>query len=888
MATSQKKTGKKTGSTAAKKRPASKSGTKKNTTAKGRQTKAQAKEAEQRQMGAVILFGVALLMLCIAFIPGGGAWGALQYFFFGCFGIGFYIWPFVLAYVAFMASLQKDYRNLKVQVVEVAIFIWLICTAVFIGYNAEDMVGGFGQAIEEAYQAGGVHTNGGVFGAVLGGLFLLITGNAKVPAMVVTIILILLVLMLLTGTTLNRLAKNIASPVKKAGEATKESYEQRAAANEERQQQRAERAAAKRRTGYRFNPDVDLGPEFHGADVEETSNTAGKSGRKSKKAAAGAAAAATAASAVSTAEKAAGAAAVVAEAEAEAAAPAPVKLDDIVAKAARRTPQPKTMDADTDAGKKTEETTPASLEKEDTSGYRLPPLDCLKPPKLSLGGSSEQELRDNAQKLVDVLRSFGVETTIVDIARGPSVTRYELAPAVGVKISKITGLADDIALNLAATGIRIEAPIPGKAAVGIEVPNKTRETVTLREILESDTYKKGTKKSLLNVALGRDISGNSCVADLAKMPHLLIAGTTGSGKSVCLNAMILSILYNAKPDEVKMIMIDPKKVEFSVYNGVPHLLVPVVSEPNKAAGALSWAVKEMLKRYRMFSENNVRDIAGYNELVSMDPEKGKMPHVVIFVDELADLMMATPKEVEDSICRLAQMARAAGMHLIIATQRPSVDVITGLIKANIPSRLSLSVSSAVDSRTILDMAGAEKLLGNGDLLFNPIGCSKPVRIQGCFTSDSEVEEVVNYIKQQGDAKYSDEVIKDIEDAAKAADAANDKSSGGVNAPSGQDDGDILLPDAIRVVIEAGQASTTLIQRKLKVGYARAGRIVDELEERGVIGPYEGSKPRKVLMTKNQWLEMNAMADTPDDGTAAAIELGVEDHQAPPSDLPFSN
>lgn len=886
MATSQKKTGKKTGSTAAKKRPAAKSGTKKNTAARGRQTKAQAKEAEQRQMGAVILFGVALLMLCIAFIPGGGAWGALQQFFFGCFGIGFYIWPFVLAYVAFMASLQKDYRNLKVQVTEVAIFIWLICTAVFIGYNAEDMVGGFDQAIKDAYQAGGMHTNGGVFGAVLGGLFLLMTGNAKVPAMVVTIILILLVLMLLTGTTLNRLAKNIASPVKKAGEATKESYEQRAAANEERQQQRAERAAAKRRAGYRFNPDVDLGPEFHGADAEEPSNTAGKSGRKGKKTAAGATAAATVAAAGSAAEKAAEIAS--AAATAEATAPAPVKLDDIVAKAAaRRAPQSKPTDAE--VAEKVEMPTPASLEKEDTSGYHLPPLDCLKPPKLSLGGSSEQELRDNAQKLVDVLRSFGVETTIVDIARGPSVTRYELAPAVGVKISKITGLADDIALNLAATGIRIEAPIPGKAAVGIEVPNKSRETVTLREILESDTYKKGTKKSLLNVALGRDISGNSCVADLAKMPHLLIAGTTGSGKSVCLNAMILSILYNAKPDEVKLIMIDPKKVEFSVYNGVPHLLVPVVSEPNKAAGALSWAVKEMLKRYRMFSENNVRDIAGYNELVSMDPEKGKMPHVVIFVDELADLMMATPKEVEDSICRLAQMARAAGMHLVIATQRPSVDVITGLIKANIPSRLSLSVSSAVDSRTILDMAGAEKLLGNGDLLFNPIGCSKPVRIQGCFTSDSEVEEVVNYIKKQGDAKYSDEVIKDIEDAAKAADAANDKSSGGVNAPSGQDDGDILLPDAIRVVIEAGQASTTLIQRKLKVGYARAGRIVDELEERGVIGPYEGSKPRKVLMTKNQWLEMNAMADAPDDGTAAAIELGVEDHTTtPPQDLPFSN
>ncbi|MBQ5684219.1 MAG: DNA translocase FtsK, partial [Clostridia bacterium] len=483
-------------------------------------------------------------------------------------------------------------------------------------------------------------------------------------------------------------------------------------------------------------------------------------------------------------------------------------------------------------------------------------------------------LRDNAEKLIDVLESFGVRTTLVDIARGPSVTRYELAPAAGVKLSKITGLADDIALNLAASGVRI-APIPGKTAVGIEVPNKDRDAVNLREVLESPEYKKGAQKSKLSVALGKDISGKICTMDIAKMPHLLIAGTTGSGKSVCVNAMILSILYNATPEEVKLVMIDPKKVEFSKYNGIPHLLVPVVTEPAKAAGSLQWAVREMLNRYQKFSDTGVRDIKGYNQVAAGDPDMEVMSQIVIFIDELADLMMATPKEVEDSICRLAQMARAAGMHMVIATQRPSVDVITGLIKANIPSRLSLYVASAVDSRTILDMTGAEKLLGNGDLLFNPVGVSKPTRIQGCFSEDKEIERVVTFIKNQEESEYDESIIKDIEAAAAATENANQKG-GGVNAPSGGDSSDDLFEQAIQVVLEAGQASTSMLQRKLGVGYARAGRIIDELEEHGIIGEYQGSKPRAVLITKQQWLERNAMSGDADDGTAAAIELGLED------------
>lgn len=497
--------------------------------------------------------------------------------------------------------------------------------------------------------------------------------------------------------------------------------------------------------------------------------------------------------------------------------------------------------------------------------YSLPPIDCLREPDFSRDDDFAMEMKTTAKKLVDTLKSFNVETTLIGVSRGPSVTRYELQPAPGVKISKITNLADDIALNLASSGVRIEAPIPNKSAVGIEVPNKTRATVTLREIISSSAFVKA--KSKLNVALGKDISGTVVCTDLAKMPHLLIAGTTGSGKSVCLNCMIASILYNAKPSEVKLLMIDPKQVEFSVYNGIPHLLVPVISDVRKAAGALSWAVGEMESRYKTFSACGVRDIGGFNNYVLDHPEHEPMPKIAIFIDELNDLMMVSPKEVEDSICRLAQKARAAGMHLVVATQRPSVDVITGIIKANIPSRLSLSVSSQVDSRTILDTVGAEKLLGNGDMLFNPLGMSKPVRIQGAYLSEEEIEKIVDFIKAEESAEYDDAVMEEIERKA----VEDKKSTAAAAAGDSADSGDDMLEKALEVAIDCEAASASLFQRKLRIGYARAARIMDQLDERGLIGPAEtGGKPRKVLMTKSQFLEMKASRGEP------APDIGDDD------------
>ena len=449
-----------------------------------------------------------------------------------------------------------------------------------------------------------------------------------------------------------------------------------------------------------------------------------------------------------------------------------------------------------------------------------------------------------ANHLVETLRSFGVETRIVDISRGPTVTRYELQPCAGVKISKITNLADDIALNLATAGVRIEAPIPNKAAVGIEVPNKASAVVGVREIIESPLFT--SSKSKLTVAMGRDIGGNVIVADIGKMPHGLIAGATGSGKSVCINSIIVSLLYKAAPDEVKLLMIDPKVVELGVYNGIPHLLIPVVTDPRKAAGALGWAVSEMETRYQTFAANNVRDISGYNKLAATDPGLQKMPQVVIIIDELADLMMTAPNEVEDYINRIAAKARAAGMHLIIATQRPSVDVVTGVIKANIPSRIAFAVSSQVDSRTILDGVGAEKLLGRGDMLFSPIGSTKPARLQGCFVSDEEVEAVVDYVKGDYYTEYDQNILFEIERRA----AADKKAKTGVAEESDSEE-DPMLRQAIEAVVENGQASTSLLQRRLKLGYARAARLIDAMEERGIVGPYEGSKPRQVLVTKDQ-------------------------------------
>lgn len=464
------------------------------------------------------------------------------------------------------------------------------------------------------------------------------------------------------------------------------------------------------------------------------------------------------------------------------------------------------------------------------ANYKLPNINLLSLPAENKTGNGKKEVMSNVKILDDTLKNFGVSANIAQVSVGPTITRYELQLSPGVKVSKILSLADDISLSLASPGIRIEAPIPGKAAIGIEVPNKDVSSVLLREVLESEEFK--SQKSKITFSVGKDVAGANIVADLAKMPHLLIAGSTGSGKSVCINTLIASILYKATPDEVKLLLIDPKVVELSIYKNIPHLLVPVVTDPKKAAGALNWAVMEMTERYKKFAANNVRDIYGYNSMNREGIEK--LPQIVVIIDELADLMMVAPGDVEDAICRLAQMARAAGIHLVVATQRPSVDVITGLIKANIPSRISFAVSSQVDSRTILDMGGAEKLLGKGDSLFYPVGAAKPIRVQGAFVSEKEIERLVGFIKDQVPATFNDDLIKELDQSVQIDEAG---------------EVDSLLKDAIEIVVESGQASILMLQRRLKIGYSRAARLIDQMEERRIIGGYEGSKPRKVLVSK---------------------------------------
>ena len=485
----------------------------------------------------------------------------------------------------------------------------------------------------------------------------------------------------------------------------------------------------------------------------------------------------------------------------------------------------------------------------DTFQYQYPPIELFERSPDESDPTAQDELKANAQKLVDTLESFGVRTRVLDISRGPAVTRYEVQPMAGVKISRITSLADDIALNLAVADVRMEAPIPGKPAVGIEVPNHKRQAVYIRSVFESQSFLR--MSSPLGIALGKDIAGVAQVADLCKMPHLLIAGSTGSGKSVCVNSIIMSLVFRSSPEDVKLLLIDPKVVELAEYNGIPHLLMPVVTEPKKAAGALGSAVQEMERRYRMFAENNVRDIKSFNKLAAERPDLEKMPYIAIVIDELADLMMVVGKDVEDSICRIAQKARAAGMHLIVATQRPSVDVITGLIKANIPSRIAFAVSSQVDSRTILDGAGAEKLLGQGDMLFMPVGAPKPTRIQGTFVRDEEISRVLDFIKSSATVQYDEAMIEAMEKH-----AIQDGKKGGGGADAEEDAGsDPMFKQAVDVVIDAGQASTSLLQRRCKLGYARAARIMDEMEQKSIIGPYEGAKPRAVLISRQQWLEM---------------------------------
>ena len=489
-------------------------------------------------------------------------------------------------------------------------------------------------------------------------------------------------------------------------------------------------------------------------------------------------------------------------------------------------------------------------DKPEPPAYEYPPITLLKEGSVTNAAEAGAELRNNSRRLAQTLTSFGVDAQPGDVVRGPSVTRYEFTLSQGVKLSKITNLQDDIALALGASGVRI-APIPNKiSVVGVEVPNKLVSPVNIRTVLESREFTQ--HPSTTAFAVGKDISGRNIVGNISKLPHVLIAGTTGSGKSVCTNSLIVSMLYKSTPEEVRFIMVDPKMVELAPYNGIPHLLIPVVTDPKKAAGALQWAVYEMMKRYKMFSEHNVKDLASYNKLAQTDEALKKLPSVVVVIDELADLMLVAAKEVEESICRVAQMGRAAGMHLVIATQRPSADVITGLMKANIPSRIAFAVASAMESRIILDTAGAEKLVGKGDMLYAPLGQGKPKRVQGCFITDDEVQEVVSFVKASSEAEYSDTVMAEIDKKAAESGKSGSGSSGSAAAETDGSDGDEMLPAAVDVILETGQASVSMLQRRLKLGYARAARIMDEMEERGIVGPFEGSKPRQLLITREQW------------------------------------
>lgn len=803
--------------------------------------------ADVIRIAGVMLFALSVLFFFISVIKGQGAWLFLHNLYVGAFGMfASWVFPILTIVITVLYSIKEhEPKLLLVKSAESVAMILFISAFIHICRNQPGDV--FKEAVVNSYNSAPEIFNGGFFGAVLGWLMLTF---GKAPAVIVDLILIFVVFMFLSGITIIQFLKGAAKP------ATATYDKVKPAIDEKIEQRKRAKAAI----------DVPLDPV---APSEENEQENDKSKKKKKK-----------------------------KDESEAPQSEEMRvsqqiIDDINAAIEKKkaekvhnnsqiVQEPKSIDeivenaTDSNAKKASSDNDKAS-EKFEVTGeqmnstvedYVIPPVSLLKAAKHAKEKDISNELKNSAEKLVETLHSFNVDATITDISRGPSVTRYELKPATGIRISKITTLTDDIALNLAATSIRIEAPIPGKSAVGIEVPNSIRNSVSMREIVDSPEFSR--QKSKLSAGLGKDISGNCVFCDVAKMPHLLIAGTTGSGKSVCMNSIIVSILYRAKPDEVKFLMIDPKQVEFSKYAGIPHLLVPVVTDARKASGALGWAVSEMLQRYAKFSETGVRDIEGYNKYVQKHDDMEPMPKICIFIDELADLMMAAPKEVEDSICRLAQMARAAGMHLVIATQRPSVDVITGLIKSNISSRIALTVSSQIDSRTILDSSGAEKLLGKGDMLYSPIGANKPTRVQGCFISDEEIEELCDFIKNQGESEYDENIQKEIE-----AKAVQEKKS-----PFEGDDEDSnydpLFEKAAEIVMETGTASTSFLQRKLSVGYARGAKIIDQLQEYGVIGPPEGSKPRQVLMNKQMWLEKRAY-DEGDNFTAEnTVQMQFDD------------
>lgn len=796
---------------------------------------------EAIRIAGIAIFAFSVIFFCLAVINGDGVWNFLHNVYVGIFGVfAACIFPLIAVVVVLFYSFNNaNASKFAAKSIETVIMVLLLAAFVHIVQNKTGA--DFTEAVRQSYESAPISFNGGLIGAALGWLLLTM---GKAPAIIVSVVLFLVDFMLLTGITVIQFFSGAAKPAKVT-------YEKVAPAITER---------IERRRMNRENIDVPL-------DVEPPSEDDEKPVKKSRK--------------KKNQQT---------ESDDENKVPRDI-IDEINAATARNKKErekinqavnTKTIDEIVDdvSQKDTKEDKPAaeefSVSKEamdaSVNDYKLPTVDLLNKAEKKSTKDISGELKENAKMLIDTLHSFNVDATITDISRGPTVTRYELKPAAGIRISKITNLADDIALNLAATHVRIEAPIPGKAAVGIEVPNTVKNSVSMRELIDTPEFYE--QKSKLSAGLGKDIAGKCVYCDISKMPHLLVAGTTGSGKSVCMNSIITSILYRAKPDEVKFLMIDPKQVEFSKYAGIPHLLVPVVTDPRKAAGALGWAVSEMLQRYQRLSQVGVRDIEGYNKYVSKYDDMDPMPKICIFIDEFADLMMAAPKEVEDSVCRLAQMARAVGMHLVIATQRPSVDVITGLIKANISSRIALTVSSQIDSRTILDASGAEKLLGHGDMLYSPIGASKPIRVQGCFISDEEVEELCSYVKKQGESQYDEGIAKEIE-----AKAVQDKKSSPFEDDGDSEQLDALFEKAVDVVLETGTASTSFLQRKLSVGYARGAKIIDQLEEKGIIGPANGSKGREILINRQQWLEMQAYSSNSEFTAANTEQMSFD--EAPP-------
>lgn len=775
--------------------------------------------ADAIRVSEIATVAVSVILFCLAIVSGNGVWNVLHNVYVGIFGMfAAIVLPLLTIVVTVIFSAKgDDAYGYTAKIVEAFVMVFILATFIHVVKNSTGDA--FKETIINSYKLASFEFNGGFIGAVLGWLLLTL---GKAPAVIISVVLFIVDLLLMTGLTIFQFVAGAAKPAKvtyeKVAPAIEERIERRRMNKEnidvpldtqppeeedKKPKSRKKKAASSDEEMTKVPKEIIDEINRENSNIEMLKNATGR--KEEKK---------------------------------------PKSIDEIVKDASEDKPNEKKADKSKDF------TVSKEAMESGINDYKLPSVELLSLPNKKSTADISGELKENAQRLIETLRSFNVNATITDISRGPTVTRYELKPAAGVRISKITNLADDIALNLAATHVRIEAPIPGKAAVGIEVPNTVKNTVSMRELIDTPEFYE--QRSLLSAGIGKDIAGNCVYCDIAKMPHLLVAGTTGSGKSVCMNSIITSILYRAKPDEVKFLMIDPKQVEFSKYANIPHLLVPVVTDPRKAAGALGWAVSEMLQRYQKLSQVGVRDIEGYNKYVQKHEDMESMPKICIFIDEFADLMMAAPKEVEDSVCRLAQMARAVGMHLVIATQRPSVDVITGLIKANISSRIALTVSSQIDSRTILDAAGAEKLLGHGDMLYNPIGASKPLRVQGCFISDEEVEALCDFVKNQGESQYDEEIAKEIE-----AKAVQDKKSSPFEDDGDAEQLDVLFDKAVDIVLETGTASTSFLQRKLSVGYARGAKIIDQLEEKGIIGPANGSKGREILINRQQWLEMQA-------------------------------